>query len=351
MLKPARFLLVACLVLLTLLALWHLGRPVAPAPSATTPLNYGKAVEQARNGLPGAARVLYQQLARDDLSATRRANLYALLPDYPSPQALKLATADLNEGTPKVRHAAMDALVGLVPAGQLSLLLGPLLEDDDSAIRFHAVRNLLNLSPDQLGLYFGHLQKALDEYIKALETADDDAPSQLQLAQLYLYDGNYQQAQRALARHQALAPEDLQAVSLQVQLREKQGQGDQARQWLAEQLLRHPQSALLQQELGLWLMAHDQDEYALLALARAVELAPENNDYRYVLATSLHDLDQVEAAQQQLEEIIRRAPANRKSRVLLIQYWKETGQLQNVQILLAELEQQNPDDPSLQQGL
>ncbi len=98
-------------------------------------------------------------------------------------------------------------------------------------------------------------------------------------------------------------------------------------------------------------MAHDEDEYALLALARAVELAPDNNDYRYVLATNLHDLQQIEAAQKQLEEILRRDPANRRARVLLIQYWKETGQLQNVQILLAELEQQNADDPSLQQGL
>jgi hypothetical protein len=35
---------------------------------------------------------------------------------------------------------------------------------------------------------------------------------------------------------------------------------------------------------------------------------------------------------------------------LLIQYWKESGQLQNVQVLLAELEQQNPDDPVVQAG-
>ena len=47
----------------------------------------------------------------------------------------------------------------------------------------------------------------------------------------------------------------------------------------------------------------------------------------------------LQAAQKQLEEIVQRQPANRKARVLLINYWKETGQLQNVQILLAQLEQ------------
>jgi thioredoxin-like negative regulator of GroEL len=65
----------------------------------------------------------------------------------------------------------------------------------------------------------------------------------------------------------------------------------------------------------------------------------------------LHDLDQREAAQKQLEEIVQRHPANRDARVLLIRYWQESGQLQKVQVLLAELEQQNPDDPALQQGL
>jgi hypothetical protein len=49
--------------------------------------------------------------------------------------------------------------------------------------------------------------------------------------------------------------------------------------------------------------------------------------------------------------VLSQQPANRRARVLLIQYWKESGQLQNVQVLLAELEQQNPDDPALQQGL
>ena len=88
-----------------------------------------------------------------------------------------------------------------------------------------------------------------------------------------------------------------------------------------------------------------------MALSRAVELEPENADYRYTLAVTLHDLDQSDAAQKQLETLLSRQPANRRARVLLIQYWKETGQLQNVQVLLAELERQNPDDPFLQQGL
>jgi len=112
-----------------------------------------------------------------------------------------------------------------------------------------------------------------------------------------------------------------------------------------------PDSAFLQYQLGRWLIRHQQREYALLALSRAVELDPDNVDYRYTLAVTLHALEQVDAAQKQLETVLSQQPANRRARVLLIQYWKESGQLQNVQVLLAELEQQNPDDPALQQGL
>ncbi len=82
-----------------------------------------------------------------------------------------------------------------------------------------------------------------------------------------------------------------------------------------------------------------------------MELEPNNAAYRYDLATTLHSEQELEAAQKQLEEIVQRQPYNRKARVLLISYWKESGQLQNVQVLLAQLEQQNPDDPALQQGL
>ncbi|MBS7675566.1 tetratricopeptide repeat protein, partial [Vibrio cholerae] len=94
-----------------------------------------------------------------------------------------------------------------------------------------------------------------------------------------------------------------------------------------------PESAYLQHALGMWLLHHGERPYALLGLSKAVELEPDNPDYRYDLATTLHAQDEVEAAQRQLEEIVQRDPANRKARVLLVNYWKETGQLQNVDVL------------------
>jgi len=349
--KQRQFTLVSLILLIVLGLGGYFWRDDSPAPTPALKHSYTKAVAMAHNGQPGAARVLYQQLAREDLSAIRRAGLYAELPNYPSPLALKLASRDLQHDDPLVRRAAIAAIKSMLPGPQRSLALGPLLDDEDQSVRFAVVDALLGLGPDDIGLYFGPLQHVLEEYQHVLAQETDDADAQLHLAQLYLHENGYKDAAAALERTLKLDPENLEALAVQVQVLERQGQTDASRQLLANALQQRPDSAFLQFELGRWLLRHEQDEYALLAFARAVELEPDNNEYRYTLASNLHDLEQVEPAQKQLEAIIARDPANRNARVLLIEYWKETGQMQNVQVLLAQLEQLNPDDPLVQQGL
>ncbi|MDH0744910.1 hypothetical protein N5D61_00920 [Pseudomonas sp. GD03842] len=325
---------------------WH----APPAPPVVNH-SYAEALEQAHDGKPGAARVLYQQLSRTDLSDIRRAGLLAELVNYPSTQALKILDGDLKRSVPLVQQAAIDTVAALVPEAQRSVLIGPLLEDPDANVRYSAVRALLGLTPDDVGLYYGTLQDAATDYAHFLAAQPPSGQSQTQLARLYINQGDMPKAFDALALALKLEPDNVQAELALIELLDQQGQSDRSRQQLAQWLERHPQSSLLQHALGRWLLRHQQHEYALLALAKAVELEPENNDYRYDLAVALHDLQQLEPAQRQLEDILQRQPANRRARILLIRYWKESGQLQKVQVLLAELEQLNPDDPALQQGL
>jgi tetratricopeptide (TPR) repeat protein len=265
--------------------------------------------------------------------------------------ALKLADADLQHESPDVRVAAINSISGLVPGGQRSLLLGPLLDDSDQRVRYAAVNALLGLSPDDLGLYFGPLQHAIDAWEQDLKSQPESADNHYQLARLHLHNAELKEAQQALEHVLRLAPGNLPALVMQIEVLDKQGQSEAARLLLAKQLKAQPDSAYLQHALGLWLLHHGQSEFALLGLSKAVELEPDNSNYRYDLATTLHGELELEAAQKQLQEIVQRHPADRRARVLLINYWKESGQLQNVQILLAQLEQLNPDDPALQQGL
>lgn len=349
--QSRRYLFISLGLVLVIVIAWLSLRSSAPVMPESIKHGYSEALAAARTGQPGAARVLYQQLARPDISVKRRVWLHAELPNYPSPQALKLADADLQNEAVEVRLAAIKSVVGLVPGGPRSLLLGPMLDDPEQSVRFAAINALLGLSPDDLGLYFGPLQQAIDGWEQVLKAQPESAANYAQLARLHLHNAELKAAQQALEQTLSLEPGNLPALVMQIDVLDRQGQSDAARQLLARQLKNQPDSAYLQHALGLWLLHHGQREYALLGLSKAVELEPDNKDYRYDLATTLHDADELEAAQKQLQEIVQRHPADRKARVLLINYWKESGQLQNVQILLAQLEQMNPDDPSLQQGL
>lgn len=343
-----RLSLTAGLIMFILLAGWWLTHR-APAASPPPTFSYADTLQHATAGQPGAARMLYQMLARPELTEEQRITLLGVLPDYPSPQALKIASLALHDHSLPLRKAALHSIVGLVPDSQRSVLLGPLLEDPDPAMRFATARAMFGLSPDDLGLYFNAQQQVLGDYAAELAAQPASVENDVRLADLYMNNGEPTKAATALDHALAQAPDNLEAAVRRVELLEKQHQSDAARQLLGQQLARHPDAAYLQHALGQWLLRQGQSEFALLGLARAVELQPDNDRYRYDLALALHALHQLEPAQKQLEEILARKPANRRARVLLIQYWQETGQLQNVQVLMAELEQQNPDDPALQQ--
>lgn len=339
-------------LLVAIVISWSFGRGHPAQPALPTPSHsYAESLEMAHTGKPGAARVLYQQLARTDLSDIRRTSLLAELPNYPGPQTMKRLGIDLKAPSPMVRQAAIEAGAGLTSGTARSKLLGPLLDDADPNVRFTAARALLALSPDEQGLYFVPLQQVVEQYLLTLKSQPPTGQSLLQLARLYVHGDDYQHAAQALQQALSLEPRNVEAAIAQIDLMDRQGQTDQARQLFAQWLEHHPGSPLLQHALGMWLLHHGQNEYALLALTKALELDPENNLFRYDLAVALHDLEQLEPAQKQLVEALQRQPADRRARLLLIRYWQENGQLQKVQVLLAELEQQNPDDPALQQGL
>lgn len=351
MTRATRALLITSLVFMALLAVGYFTRPT-PAPVQALPEHsYEIALRAARSGDAGAARLLYQQLGRSDLSETARAGLYAPLPSYPSARALAFAQHDLHNSATSIRLAALDALAQLTEGAERAEALGPLLDDSDLAIRYQAAKHLMDSSPDDLGGYFIPLQGVIDEWGQGLQAQASNVGAQLELARVRLYQELPKQAAEAARHALELNPEALQARVLLARALDKLGQPDAARETLAEPLREHPDDAFLQHELGLWLLDHGQPEYALLALTRAVELAPNHGAYRIDLATSLHRLEQPEAAQAQLDQLVRRQPANRTARVLLMTYWKAAGQLQNVQMALAVLEQQNPDDPLLQQEL
>jgi predicted CXXCH cytochrome family protein len=308
---------------------------------------YDESLWLIRNGRPGASRALYQQLEVRDLPAIRRATLLAELPAYPSERALKAAARDLTHPAPQVRLAAIRAVAALVPPEQRRNLLAPLLTDPVRGVRITAAYELLGLRATGLGNYENAWGKAIAEYEDVQLNLQERAEANLNLALLYQANGRGDAVESHLRTALQRDPEYLPALVALVQWLDGNFRWEEGRALLDRGLKEHPQSALLQHANGLMLVRKGDLPAALKAFAEAVRLEPQNSQYDYVYAVALHDSGQLETACHRLEKLLERDAANREARLALINYWREAGQIQKVQALLAELEQQNPDDPAL----
>ena len=323
--------------------LWYASQAKAPA---AVP-RYDDTLWKARNGQPGASRALHLLLASPELPAIRRATLLAELANYPSSRSLELAGQGLRDADPQVRNAAIGALAALSGPPRQALLLAPLLDDPQRAVRLSAAWQLAQLPPEVRGSLREPLAKGLKEYEEVQLSLAERAESNLNRAMLYQLTGRDAEVEPALRAALVRDPDFLPAAVSLYQWLEARQRPDEARQLLDDELKRHPQSGLLHHALGLALIRQGQRDAALKELREAVRLAPESAQFRYILAIALHDTGQADAACRELEQLLQRHPANRDARLALIGYLREIGQLEKVQMQLAELEQQNPDDPAL----
>ncbi|MBM7061819.1 hypothetical protein JQX08_14005 [Pseudomonas sp. UL073] len=318
-------------------------------PTQTEP-RYDESLWLIRNGKPGASRALYAMLEQKDLPAIRRATLLAELPDFPSQRALRVANRDLDSNDPQVRLAAAQAVSALMPAEQRSGLIGRLLNDPVRAVRIDVAQSLLGVPEQTLGRYLPAWNKAIAEYEQVQLSLVDRAEANLNLAMLYQAQGRSALVEPALRDALKRDPDFLPAQVSLMQLLDSNYRTNEARALLDSAMQQHPQSALLHHANGLALIRRGERPAGIKELAEAARLEPANAQYGFVYAIALHDSGDAPAAIKQLEQMLERQPNDRQARLTLIEYWRETGQIQKVQVLQAELEQLNPDDPALRQA-
>ncbi|OQR30695.1 hypothetical protein BWR15_23105 [Pseudomonas sp. T] len=331
---------------------WYASELPAKANASSNPVpRYDDTLWKARNGKPGASRALHLLLADASLPAIRRATLIAELPSYPSQRSLELAALALKDADPQVRTAAINVLLPLANGPQqamvLPTLLAPLLSDPIRAVRIAAAWQLAQLPPQARSGLDAALDKGLGEYEAVQNDLSERAEANLNLAMLYQRTNRPEKVEPALRAAIARNPAFLPATVTLIQWLEANGRQADARQLLDETLRQNPASGLLHHVNGLALIRQGQRPQALKELREAVRLAPDDDQLRYVLAIALHDSGDADGASHELEILLQKHPANRAARLVLLDYLRESGQFQKVQQLTAELEQQNPDDPSL----
>ncbi|MGB5828398.1 MAG: tetratricopeptide repeat protein [Pseudomonas mandelii] len=308
---------------------------------------YDESLWLIRNGQPGAAQALYEQLQRSNLPAIQRATLLAELPLYPSEQALKLATKDLNNPAPQVRESAVRAISAFLPPPERAPLLTPLLDDPVKAVRIVAARDLLSVARNGLGSVQANWNAAIAEYEAVQKSLAERAESNLNLAMLYQASGRNDEVESLLRTALKRDPDFYPALVTLVQWLEANGRGQEAQTLLGQSLKEHPDTALLQHTQGLALVRAGQSAQAMPALRKAAQLEPQNAQYGYVLAVALHDSGKVDEACEELERLLNVQPANRNARLSLIQYYLDNGQEPKAQVLLQRWKKMNGGDPAL----
>ncbi len=305
---------------------------------------YAESMALIRGGQPGAAQALYDQLARNNLPAIQRATLLAELPNYPSEQALKLATRELGNPAPQVRESAVRAISAFLPPPERVALYGPLLRDPVLAVRIIAARDLLSASGQGLGPAW---DKAIVEYENVQLSLLERAEANLNLAMLYQASGRGDKVEAQLRTALLRDPDFFPALVTLAQWLEANGRSQEARTLIADNLKQHPEAALLQHTQGLMLIRAGDTANAMPHLREAARLEPANPQYNYVLAVALHDSGHVDQACEQLEKLLALQPYNRNARLSLIQYYLENGKEPKAQVVMQSWKKLNPGDPAL----
>ncbi|WP_395607383.1 tetratricopeptide repeat protein [Pseudomonas sp. B22129] len=303
---------------------------------------YGDSMALIRNGEPGAAQALYDQLARGNLPAIQRATLLVELPNYPSEQALKLATKDLAHPAPQVRESAVRAVSALLPPAERLALYGPLLKDPVRAVRIVAARDLLGAQG--LGPAW---ESAIADYEQVQLSLLERAEANLNLAMLYQASGRGDKVEAQLRTALLRDPDFYPALVTLAQWLEANGRAAQARNLITEQLARQPDAPLLQHTQGLMLIRAGDVAGAMPHLRNAARLDPANGQFSFVLAVALHDSGKVDEACNQLESLLQRQPYHRNARLTLIQYYLENGHEPKAQAVMQSWKRLNPGDPAL----
>ncbi|VVM53991.1 tetratricopeptide repeat protein [Pseudomonas fluorescens] len=309
---------------------------------------YDESLWLIRNGQPGAADALYEQLQRSNLPAIQRSTLLAELPLYPSEQALKLATMDLKNPAPQVRESAVRAISAFLPPPERAPMLAPLLGDPVKAVRIIAARDLLSVARDGgLGAAQANWDAAIGEYEAVQKSLLERAEANLNLAMLYQASGRGSEVEGLLRSALKRDPDFYPALVTLVQWLEANGRLPESQKLLDDSLRQHPDVALLQHTQGLSLIRAGKAADAMSPLKKAAQLEPQNAQYGYVLAVALHESGKVDEACAVLEGLLKVQPANRNARLSLIQWYLDSGQEPKAQVLLQGWKKMNMGDPAL----
>ncbi|SET48326.1 tetratricopeptide repeat protein [Thalassotalea agarivorans] len=227
---------------------------------------------------------------------TRAAALTRIGDTQPNQNTVIAAARGAKHKSAQIRLAAIEASSNLPPQDQWRII-SPLLTDKVKAVRIEAASNLSqhwqSLSFEQQN----KLAKALDEYQAFLAFNFDRAYAHVNMANVYVNQGQYDKAEQAYKQAMTLEPYFSNAYQNYAELHRLQGNEKAAIDTLKQGIKQVKENASLHYSLGLAYVRNKNMPLAAQSLLKAAESAKTNPQYYYVYALSIENTDMRKAQQ------------------------------------------------------
>ncbi len=271
-----------------------------------------------------------------------RATALSLASSYTDAAAIHALERALSDEAALLRHTAVNRLA-LPDADQRLALVGPLLYDPVRAVRIEAARSLVTaaqqgVDPSLQAPY----ERALDEYVKAMERTGDFAASRHNLGNLYADLGQTNEAidhyRKAIAIDRLFYPAKVNLAMLYNTL----GQKDSAEALLREVVAEHPALYEIKYALGLLLAEKKAFEDAVTYLGDAAAGLPQRSRIHYNLALLLKQLKRNAHAETALHRALTVDPKNPDYLYALAVLYIEWNRLDEALTVASQLRDAHP---------
>jgi len=314
------------------------------------PTHFGAVLHAARQGQPGADRLLIELLADSTQPAIVHGAALGTIQQRPSRDTVLAGLRSLNDPDPMVRLSAVDLLELLAPRERWRLGAG-LLTDPVRAVRVQAARLLARNSAAYAGTHADDLAKAIAEYEAVQRLNADQAGSYINLGVLYEELGKNKAAEQAYRTAIQRDPRFGPAYVNLAELYRNQQQEAEAEKVLRQAVAADPNFATGHYALGMSLVRSQKLAAAIESLQAAARLEPENSQYVYAYAVGLNSTQQGERAIEVLTRALGQHPNDIQILSALTTFHRDRGEIKPAIRYAERLVRLLPNDPQARQLL
>jgi tetratricopeptide (TPR) repeat protein len=294
-------------------------------PASDRQPHFVDALAKDRRGAPDGARALRTLVDEAAVPAIARATALERLGQYPGERTLQTLRGALASPEPLVVYGAVLGAQGLPPQQRGPLLL-PVLEHRVRAVRIAAARALAGLRLAELpATNRAALERAFAEVEQSFDLSASRAGTHVEQSAFELARGKLSEAEASLKAALRLEPCLAEAHLNLADLGRQRADEPAAERSIRAALACDPKSAAAHHALGLWQVRARKPDAAIESLKNAVDLAPTDPRFAYVLAVAMAGSNRRNEAIRVLDATLRNHPNDTDALQALAGYLREAG--------------------------